>query len=70
MLYLLLTSLSASAIMIFMRMSNGHIRGRFSMLAVNYFACAVLSWGHMGFGLPVPTGEASSGRMPSDSPIC
>ena len=60
MLYLLLTSLSASAIMIFMRMSNGHIRGRFSMLAVNYLACAVLSWGHMGFGLPVPTGEGAA----------
>lgn len=60
MLYLVLTTLCAAAIMIFMRMSNGRITGRFTMLAVNYFVCAVLSWANMGFGNPVPVGERAA----------
>lgn len=60
MLYLLLTTVSAAAIMIFMRMSSGRATQRFSLLAVNYLVCALLSWGHMGFGLPVPTGEGAA----------
>jgi len=57
MLFLVLTTVSAAAIMIFMRVSSGRVTHHFSMLAVNYLVCALLSWGHMGFGLPVPAGE-------------
>ena len=60
MLYLLLTSFCAAAIMIAMRLSNGHIKGRFGMLAVNYFICAVFSWINMGFGSFVPTGDRAA----------
>jgi len=60
MLYLVLTTLCAAAIMIFMRMSNGRITGRFTMLAVNYFVCAILSWASIGFGSPVPSGEGAA----------
>jgi len=60
MLSLLLTTATAAAIMVFMRMSNGHVTNRSSMLAVNYLVCALLSWVHMGFGVPVPTGEGTA----------
>lgn len=60
MLFLLLTTLSAAAIMIAMRLSGGYVKNRFSMLAVNYLVCALLSWGHMGFALPLPAGEGAA----------
>jgi len=60
MLSLLPTTATAAAIMVFMRMSNGHVTNRSSMLAVNYLVCALLSWVHMGFGVPVPTGEGTA----------
>jgi len=59
MLFLFLTAASAAAIMIFMRMSNGHVTNRSSMLAVNYLVCTLLSWAHMSFGVPIPTGEGA-----------
>ena len=58
MLCLLLTTLCAATIMTAMRMSNGHIKGRFTMLAVNYTVCALFSWGNMGFGAPIPPGAS------------
>lgn len=60
MLYLLFTTLGAACIMIFMRMSNGRITGRFSMLGVNYLICSVLCWVNAGFGSPVPAGEGAT----------
>lgn len=60
MLSLILTTVSAAIIMVFMRMSNGHVTCRFSMLGVNYLVCALLSWAYMGFGVPVPTGEGAA----------
>ncbi len=60
MLFLLLTTLCAATIMIAMRMSGGHIRGRSSLLAVNYAVCALLSWGNMGFGSPIPAGAGAA----------
>ncbi len=60
MLYLLLTTACAAAIMIAMRLSGGHVTARFSMLAVNYIVCALLSWGFSGFGPVLPSGEGAA----------
>ena len=60
MLYLLFTSLGSAAIKIFMRMSSGRVRGNFSLLAVSYLVCTLFSWGSMGFGGPLPTGEGAA----------
>ena len=63
MLSLILTTVTASAIMIFMRLSKGHVTCRFSMLGVNYLVCALLSWAYMGFAAPIPTGEGATVAM-------
>ena len=63
MLFLILTTCCAAVISIFMRMSNGHIKGKFSLLAMNYLICALFSWANMGFGSPIPVGEGANLTM-------
>jgi len=55
MLYLILTILCASALSIVMRLSEGRIRARISMLAFNYMTCMLLAG----------TGAVGSGLLPS-----
>ena len=52
MLYLLLAVCSSSVISILMRVSSDKVRGKRSMLAFNYLACAVLSAVYAGFDFP------------------
>lgn len=55
MLYLILTILCASALSIVMRLSEGHISARISMLAVNYLTCMLLA----------ASGAMESGLLPA-----
>jgi len=59
MLSLILTTVCAAVIMIAMRMSRDHVKGRFSILAVNYLICSLLGWKYMGFGSVVARGEGA-----------
>ena len=43
MLYLILAIMSSSLIAVIMRISTGKVRANFSMLAVNYITCLILS---------------------------
>ena len=55
MLYLVLTVLCASALSIVMRLSEGRISARISMLAANYLTCMLLA----------ATGAVESGLLPT-----
>lgn len=58
MLYLLLAILCSAAIAPVMRLSEGHIRGRFSLLAVNYITCTVVAGFYTGWDSLFPAHEA------------
>lgn len=56
MVFLLLAILCSTAISVLMRISTGKAQSNFTMLAVNYFVCALLSAAYAGFDLlPVQT---------------
>ena len=57
MLFLILAILSSATISIVMRISSDKISGNLTMLAVNYFACAILGAGYAGFSLWKPQTE-------------
>lgn len=42
MVYLLLAIASSTLVSVFMRLSSGRVKGRFSLLAVNYLVCSLL----------------------------
>ena len=42
MIYLLLAITSSALVSVFMRLSTGRVKGRFSLLAVNYLVCSLL----------------------------
>ena len=42
MIYLLLAIASSTLVSVFMRLSTGRVKGRFSLLAVNYLVCSLL----------------------------
>jgi drug/metabolite transporter (DMT)-like permease len=58
MLFLLLAIFSSSLISILMRVSSNRISANLSMLAINYFVCALLGFGYTGFH---PAAPASPG---------
>ncbi|MBE6943786.1 MAG: hypothetical protein E7453_05945 [Ruminococcaceae bacterium] len=60
MVYLLLAVLSSSMISIIMRVSSGKIKANLSMLATNYFVCALLGAGYAGFNLLMPQTQGFS----------
>jgi len=49
MLYLILAIMSSSLIAVIMRISTGKVKANFSMLAVNYITCLILSVIYAGF---------------------
>ncbi len=49
MIYLLLSILCSAALSIVMRLSEGKVKSKLSMLAINYVVCFLLSWGFGGF---------------------
>ena len=57
MFFLVLSIITSAAISIVMRMSEGHITARTSMLTVNYVVCIVLSAAFAGFGTLSFTGK-------------
>ena len=60
MLFLALAILGGSALSIMMRISEGRVKSKISMLAVNYAACMLLCGTYMGFDLAADT--EGSGR--------
>ncbi len=54
MLYLILSILGSAMISIVMRLSDGNVKSKLWMLAMNYLTCSILSWGLMKFGNPFP----------------
>lgn len=48
MLFLLISILASSAIGIVMRLSQGRIKGKTSMLAANYITCIICAWLYLG----------------------
>ena len=56
-LYLILCILCSSMLAIGMRLSEGRIQSKMSMIAVNYVACLVVGVCYTGFGGLIPTGE-------------
>lgn len=58
MLCLLLAILCSAAIAPIMRLSEGRIQGRFSLLAVNYITCTVVAGCYTGWGSLFPAHEA------------
>lgn len=57
MFYLALAVIGSALISIVMRLSQGKIQGRISMLAVNYVTCMIMASLYIGWGNLVPTGE-------------
>lgn len=55
MVYLLLAIFCSAMISITMRMSDGKVKGRFSLLAVNYLVCGILGALYADFSLLAPT---------------
>lgn len=60
MLFLILAILGGSMLAIMMRLSEGRVQSRISMLAVNYITCMLLCGAYMGFDLSL--GAEGSGR--------
>lgn len=54
MLFLILAILSSSLISILMRVSSNRVSANLSMLAINYFVCALLGLGYTGFQPATP----------------
>lgn len=55
MLFLILAILGGSALSIMMRVSEGRVKSKISMLAVNYIACMLLCGAYMNFDLSLGT---------------
>ncbi len=53
MFFLILAILGGSALSIMMRMSEGRVKSKISMLAVNYITCILLCGVHMNFDLAI-----------------
>lgn len=60
MLFLILVILGGSMLAIMMRLSEGQVKSKTSMLAINYLTCMLLSGAYMGFDLSLST--PGSGR--------
>ena len=56
MIYLILAVASSAMVSLFMRLSEGKVKGSVSMLAVNYLACLTVAGCYMGFGNVLPAG--------------
>lgn len=54
MIYLILAIASSAMVSIFMRLSEGKVKGNVSMLAMNYLACLTVAGCYMGFGNIAP----------------
>ena len=54
MIYLILAIASSAMVSIFMRLSEGKVKGNVSMLAMNYLACLTMAGCYMGFGNIAP----------------
>ncbi len=52
MIYLLLSILCSAMISIVMRLSEGNVKSKLCMIAINYMTCFMLSWGMTGFQNP------------------
>ena len=57
MIYLILAIVGSALISIVMRLSEGKIKGRISMLAANYATCMIMASFYIGWGNMIPTGE-------------
>ncbi len=57
MIYLILAIASSAMVSIFMRLSEGKVKGNTSMLAMNYLACMTMAGLYMGFGNIAPAGS-------------
>jgi len=57
MINLLLAVLCSSLVSIIMRLSEGHVKGRVSMLGMNYLMCMTVAGSLMGFGNIAPQAE-------------
>ena len=55
--YLLLSILCSSVLAIGMRLSEGRIQSKMSMIATNYVACMIMGIGYMGIAHLIPTGD-------------
>jgi len=55
--YLILSILSAALLAVAMRLSEGKINSKLSMLAINYLACMIVGVGYMGADHLIPSGE-------------
>lgn len=60
MLYLVLSIVTSAMIALVMRFSQGRVKGRTSMLSVNYFICMFLSGLAMGFGNVMPKADGAA----------
>ena len=63
MLYLILAIISSAMIAIVMRLSGGKVRGRLTMLAVNYLTCLLLAGAHTGLENIFPAGVSLAGTL-------
>ena len=57
MIFLLITIIGNALLSIVMRLSEGRIRGKVSMLAANYLTCVILSGFYIGFGNMLPSAD-------------
>ncbi len=63
MFYLILSILGSAMISIVMRLSDGNVKSKLWMLAINYLTCSILSWGFMEFGNPFPNESGLSATL-------
>ncbi len=63
MLYLILAIVSSAMIAIVMRLSEGRVKGRLTMLAVNYLTCLLLAGCYTGLEDLFPAGSDLSGTL-------
>ncbi len=63
MIYLFLSIASSAAIAIVMRLSEGNVKSKLTMLATNYLVCLLISWGMMGFGNVLPEEEGLAAAL-------